>query len=153
VTPYLVDPMDCKQAPCKLPGMETRTPDDFELFLELILEAPRGQRDVFPNKKYKPAWMNDSTADKFPCGGAYCPTSCTSGKCGKCTKCQAGCSAGTCGPNGCAAPGGVVPASNTVPAAETPAAPAGSVAAPPADDMPLVLPVTTATQYPPLPGK
>ena len=54
VTPYLVDPMDCRQAPCKLPGFETRTPDDFELFLELILEAPRGQREVFPNKKYRP---------------------------------------------------------------------------------------------------
>ena len=72
VTPYLVDPMDCRQAPCKLPGFETRTPDDFELFLELILEAPRGQREVFPNKKYRPAWMNDPLADKFPCGGIEC---------------------------------------------------------------------------------
>ena len=69
VTPYLVDAMDCRQAPCQLPGLETRSPDDFELFLELILEAPRGQREVFPHKKYKPAWMNDPSADKIPCGG------------------------------------------------------------------------------------
>src|SRR5207245_78594 len=72
VTPYLVDPMDCKQAPCKLPGLETRTPDDFELFLELILEAPRGQREVFPDKKYKAAWTNDPSASRFPCGGGSC---------------------------------------------------------------------------------
>lgn len=150
VTPYLVDPMDCKQAPCKLPGMETRTPDDFELFLELILEAPRGQREVFPNKKYKPAWMNDSTADKFPCGGGYCPTSCTSGKCGKCAKCQSACGTGTCGSPGCGTPAGVVPASNVVPAAETPKPAVGQA---PADDAPLVLPVTTTTQYPTIPGR
>ncbi|HEX4590939.1 MAG TPA: hypothetical protein VH120_13465, partial [Gemmataceae bacterium] len=86
VTPYLVDAMDCRQAPCKLPGFETRTPDDFELFLELILEAPRGQREVFPDKKYKAAWTNDPTASKFPCGGG------------------AGCAGGTCGTaaGGCA---------------------------------------------------
>ncbi len=29
-----------------LPGQETRSPDDFELFLEGILEAPRGPREV-----------------------------------------------------------------------------------------------------------
>src|SRR5262249_50283386 len=42
VTPRLVDPMDCTQVPKYLPGQETRNPDDFELFLERILEAPRG---------------------------------------------------------------------------------------------------------------
>jgi pilus assembly protein CpaC len=68
VTPHLVDPMDCNQVPKYLPGRETRSPDDYELFLEMILEAPRGQRKVFENKKYKPAWKNDPTADKFPCG-------------------------------------------------------------------------------------
>ena len=90
VTPYLVDAMDCKQAPCKLPGMETRKPDDFELFLETILEAPRGQRDVFPGKKYLPAYKNDPTACKYPCGGdrggcdnGGCQTgNCTTGQCG-----------------------------------------------------------------------
>ncbi|HUR55344.1 MAG TPA: hypothetical protein VMZ71_14520, partial [Gemmataceae bacterium] len=43
VTPRLVGPMDCNQLPKRLPGRETRTPDDYELFLENVLEAPRGQ--------------------------------------------------------------------------------------------------------------
>ncbi len=88
VTPYLVDPDDCRQAPCKLPGVETRTPDDFELFLELILEAPRGQREVFPDKKYKAAWTNDPSASRIPCGGGACAT-------GACGNPAAGCA--TCG--------------------------------------------------------
>ncbi|MFN4257785.1 MAG: type II and III secretion system protein family protein [Gemmataceae bacterium] len=67
VTPRLVDPLDCAQAPCKVPGMETRKPDDFELFLEGIIEAPRGQRKVFHGHRYVPAYMNDSTSQKFPC--------------------------------------------------------------------------------------
>ncbi len=94
VTPYLVDAMDCKQAPCKLPGMESRKPDDFELFLETILEAPRGQRDVFPGKKYMPAYKNDSTANKYPCGGdrGGCDNGCQTG----------GCATGTCGTGNCA---------------------------------------------------
>ena len=58
--------------------METRTPDDFELFLELILEAPRGQREVFPDNKYKAAWTNDPSASQFPCGGGNC----ANGTCG-----------------------------------------------------------------------
>jgi pilus assembly protein CpaC len=142
VTPYLVDPMDCRQAPCKLPGMETRKPDDFELFLELILEAPRGQREVFPNKKYRPAWMNDPTANKFPCGGAQCATPCLSGRCGKCSKCHAGCTDGAC----------VAPAAPASPApAPAPAAvaPASGVAAPAATEAELVPPATTTTVYPP----
>ncbi|MBX7106145.1 MAG: pilus assembly protein N-terminal domain-containing protein, partial [Gemmataceae bacterium] len=93
VTPYLVDPMDCKQAPCKLPGMETRKPDDFELYLESILEAPRGQRDVFPGKKYKAAWKNDPTAEKIPCGGDR-GGDCGNGNCGSGSN---GCANGACG--------------------------------------------------------
>src|SRR5437763_560492 len=91
--------MDCRQAPCQLPGMETRSPDDFELFLELILEAPRGQREVFPNKQYRPAWMNDPSADKFPCGGAggQCSGSGGNGRCAKGGSCQSGCGNGSCG--------------------------------------------------------
>lgn len=93
VTPYLVDPMDCKQAPCKLPGTETRKPDDYELFLETIMEAPRGQRDVFQGKKYKPAWKNDPSADKIPCGGERgCGEGCQNGSCG-----AGGCATGNCG--------------------------------------------------------
>ncbi|MCI0643058.1 MAG: pilus assembly protein N-terminal domain-containing protein, partial [Gemmataceae bacterium] len=40
VTPRLVDAMACTQLPKYFPGRETRSPDDFELFLEGILEAP-----------------------------------------------------------------------------------------------------------------
>ncbi len=67
VTPYLVDPLDCTQLPKYLPGQETRSPDDFELFLEGILEAPRGQREVFQNGRYVPAYKNDPSANLFPC--------------------------------------------------------------------------------------
>src|SRR6185295_19215883 len=111
VTPYLVDPMDCRQAPCKLPGLETRKPDDFELFLELILEAPRGQREVFPDKKYKAAWQNDPSANAFPCGGgAAYGTNGVGGACGN----------GACG----ALPAGLAPANGaTAPAAVPTGAP------------------------------
>jgi pilus assembly protein CpaC len=61
--------MDCSQVPKLLPGQETRTPDDFELYLEGILEAPRGPRDVCPNKHYVPAYKNGPTAGQFPCAG------------------------------------------------------------------------------------
>ncbi len=69
VTPHLVDGMDCSQYPKVLPGQETRSPDDFELFLEGILEAPRGSREVFQNKTYVPAYKNSPTAGQFPCAG------------------------------------------------------------------------------------
>lgn len=116
VTPYLVDPMDCKQAPCKLPGLETRKPDDFELFLETILEAPRGQRDVFPGKKYVAPYKNDPTADKFPCGGDRGGAGCSNGTCGS----------GTCGSgtNGSGSPVAVTPAPAPPPAAPPAAMPA-----------------------------
>jgi pilus assembly protein CpaC len=67
VTPHLVDAMDCRQAPKELPGRETRSPDDYELFLEYLLEAPRGQRQVFENGRYKAAYKNDPSAKQFPC--------------------------------------------------------------------------------------
>lgn len=76
VTPHLVDPMACTQLPTLLPGEETRSPDDFELFLEGILEAPRGQREVCPNKHYVPAWKNGPSATQYPCGGGACGTGC-----------------------------------------------------------------------------
>src|SRR5262249_35813227 len=44
VTPHLVDAQDCGQVARVLPGQETRMADDFELYLEGILEAPRGAR-------------------------------------------------------------------------------------------------------------
>jgi pilus assembly protein CpaC len=69
VTPHLIDPMACDQLPKILPGQETRSPDDFELFLEGILEAPRGPRCVNPNGRYVPAYKNGPTAEIFPCAG------------------------------------------------------------------------------------
>jgi pilus assembly protein CpaC len=69
VTPRLVDAMACNQLPKYLPGDETRSPDDFELFLEGILEAPRGPREVFPDRHYRPAFKNSPTINTFPCAG------------------------------------------------------------------------------------
>lgn len=69
VTPHLVDAMDCAQVPKLLPGQETRTPDDFELFLEGILEAPRGTRQVNHGRRYVPAWKGSPTAQCYPCTG------------------------------------------------------------------------------------
>jgi pilus assembly protein CpaC len=75
VTPHLVDPMACNQLPKILPGEETRKPDDYELFLEGILEAPRGPRVPFPaDRRFVPAYKNGPTAGVFPCG--------TDGRCG-----------------------------------------------------------------------
>jgi pilus assembly protein CpaC len=88
VTPHLVDAMDCRQVPRVLPGEETRSPDDYELFLEGILEAPRGSREVFPGGHYMPAYKNGPTAGQFPCAPP---------------KGRAGCNGGTVG---CAGPGG-----------------------------------------------
>jgi pilus assembly protein CpaC len=72
VTPRLVHPMDPCQTPKRLPGMETRTPDDYELFLENILEAPRGQRKVWSGKCYNASYKCDPTISKFPCAGNVC---------------------------------------------------------------------------------
>jgi pilus assembly protein CpaC len=71
VTVNLVDPLDCSQLPKLLPGEETRRPDDFELFLEGILEAPRGPREVCHDKCYWPAWKNSPSAAQFPCAGGH----------------------------------------------------------------------------------
>ncbi|MCS6864173.1 MAG: pilus assembly protein N-terminal domain-containing protein [Gemmataceae bacterium] len=72
VTPRLVHPMDQCQTPKRLPGQETRTPDDYELFLENILEAPRGQRKVWNGKCYNAAYKCDPTLSKYPCAGNVC---------------------------------------------------------------------------------
>src|SRR5262249_57565985 len=50
-------------------GVERRSPDDFELFLEVILEAPRGPREVFPDGRYRPSYKNGPTAGLMPCAG------------------------------------------------------------------------------------
>ncbi len=115
VTPRLVDALDCNQVPRRVPGKETRAPDDYELFLESIIEAPRGQRQVFVNGKYVPAFKNDRTASQFPCYGPN----------------GLGGAGGTCAPAGPAAVNGyVTPAAQatTLPAAD--AAPVVSIPAP-----------------------
>jgi pilus assembly protein CpaC len=102
VTPHLVDPLDCQQLPKFLPGQETRRADDFELFLEGILEAPRGQREVCPDRHYVPAYKHSPTVQKYPCGANNGTWSCGGPNgCGLKGKngCGNGCSNG-CG-NGC----------------------------------------------------
>jgi len=69
MTPRLVDPADASQMPKPLPGSETRKPDDFEFYLESILEAPRGQRTIFAGREYIPAWKSGPTAGTYPCAG------------------------------------------------------------------------------------
>ena len=99
VTPRLVAPLDCSQLPKRLPGRETRSPDDYELFLENVLEAPRGQRKVFVDRHYNAAYKCDPTVGTYPCIGNLCTG-------------PNGVMGGNCGPNGCAAPaanGGLTP--------------------------------------------
>jgi len=98
VTPRIVAPMNCEQVPGRLPGRETRNPDDYELFLENILEAPRGQRKVWNNRCYNAAWKSSPNAALYPCAGNV-----NGGNGG------AGCANGNCGSGnlGIIGPGGV----------------------------------------------
>jgi len=83
ITPRLIDPADCSQMPKALPGAETRKPDDFEFYLETILEAPRGQRQIWNGWEYVPAWKSSNSAHLYPCpGGAMNGAGgCSDGKC------------------------------------------------------------------------
>src|SRR5207244_2065414 len=69
VTPRLVDPADCSQMPKALPGSETRKVDDYEFYLETILEAPRGPRPIWNGSEYVPAWKSGPSANLYPCPG------------------------------------------------------------------------------------
>jgi pilus assembly protein CpaC len=69
VTPHLVDAQSCGQRPQVLPGQETRSPDDFELFLESILEAPRGPRTICHGRGYEPAFKHSPSYSVYPCAG------------------------------------------------------------------------------------
>src|SRR6185312_1250814 len=109
VTPWLVDAISCNQRPKILPGEETRRPDDFELFLEGIIEAPRGVRQVRQGLHYVPAWMNSPSANKFPCASKY------------------NCGAGGCGVNGCGATGCGMPAGGEMSSAPASMAPANAM--------------------------
>jgi pilus assembly protein CpaC len=52
-------------------ALKPRTsPDDYELFLESILEAPRGQRKVWNGKVYSAPYK---CAPAVPCPGVVCP--------------------------------------------------------------------------------
>ena len=111
VTPRLVEALDCNQVPRRLPGQETRSPDDYELFLEGILEAPRGQRKVWNGHCYNAAYKCDPTYGTFPCAGNVC------GGGGTAAGGAPGCNTGSC-----PAPGAIpyMPAPFTMP---MPAAP------------------------------
>jgi pilus assembly protein CpaC len=112
VTPRLVDPLSCTQMPKYLPGQETRSPDDFELFLERILEAPRGPRRVHDGIAYEAAYRNDPSTVVLPCGGTCASHGlhgrkdleggCPGSACGS-LNVPPCCSIGGagCGPNGC----------------------------------------------------
>ena len=127
VTPRLVHPMDCNQVPRRLPGRESRSPDDYELFLEGILEAPRGQRKVWNGCKYNAAYKCDPTISAIPCIGDLCygPNGTAIG-------------GAACGPNGCA-PGGHV---SVPPVPATPAALAPGHVSSGTTTAPAPLPVT-----------
>jgi pilus assembly protein CpaC len=108
VTPWLVDAESCNQRPKVLPGEETRRPDNFELFLEGIVEAPRGPRTVYNNFHYAPAWVNSPSATQFPCVGKH----------------ECGCGAGRCGANNCAVPVSEQSSPDAMPAPPPPPPPA-----------------------------
>jgi len=107
LTPRLVDALDCNQVPKRVPGRETRSPDDYELFLESLMEAPRGQRKVWNGRCYVPAYKCDPSASAFPCEGNVCNGT-----------------AGGCATNRCAtghAVGGVASIPMTMPSTVAPA--------------------------------
>jgi pilus assembly protein CpaC len=131
ITPRLVDPMACNELPQRLPTKLTRNPDDFELFLEQLIELPRGPRQVCADGCYTAGYKNGPTAATIPCAstprvdlGLRGAGTCASGSCASGT-----CATGTCGqavtaplktsmaPNGTS---GEVPASYTVPYGTTP---------------------------------
>jgi pilus assembly protein CpaC len=86
VTPRLQEAMNCDQVGRRVPGKETRTPDDYELFLESLIEAPRGQRKPWGGRGigYHAAWKCNPAG--FPCQNNICgPTGgCAPGTAGGC---------------------------------------------------------------------
>lgn len=130
VTVSLVDALDKSQRPKMLPGQETRSPTDFELFVEGILEAPRGCRDPFPCKTYVPA---HKLADQFGCPMGHCDNSKLwhkdGGLCGSCgTQCGTGCNTGCA--TGCATGCGTATVNGSAPAAPLAPAPVQTAPAP-----------------------
>lgn len=121
VTPRMAEAMDCAQVPHRVPTKETRGPDDYELFLETLLEAPRGQRKVWNGKCYNAAYKCDPTYGVFPCENNVCP----GGAAG------AGCKTGGCATGGCATTSPILPAAaSTAAPTELPVSVPAAVAAP-----------------------
>jgi pilus assembly protein CpaC len=134
VTPRLIDPADCGQMPKPLPGSETRKPDDFEFFLETMLEAPRGQRNVFEGLQYKPAWMSSPSASVYPCAGGNCGA----GLGGL----HGGCATGNCAPGTCPTGNCGTAHPTATPAVTPPAAlpsTTGAVSSAATEDVPIVI--------------
>jgi pilus assembly protein CpaC len=128
VTPRVQEAMNCNQMGLRVPGRETRTPDDYELFLESLIEAPRGQRRPWAGRGsgYYAAWK--CYPPGFPCQNNICgPMGCGTTDGGK-----PGCATGPCN-----TPGNVP---NTLP-------PAGPVT-PVGGYEPLSSPVTVPVQLP-----
>jgi pilus assembly protein CpaC len=139
VTPYLVDGQSCDQRPQILPGMETRRPDDFELFLEGIIEAPRGPREVCQDHHYVAPYKNSPSAAQYPCVDGRGGGSCGNGGClgsHDLTGPVEHASSGLPVPN--------VPSVSNPAATVTPANPAAPTAPPPV--------AARAAEVPPLPG-
>lgn len=137
VTPHLVDAQSACQVAKVLPGQESRKPDDFELFLEGLLEAPRGPRPVFINGRYVPAHHTGPMADLMPCAGSgdgLVPVAKGSLFLGAHGGRSCDNQTGSCAP---------APAAGSLPTATVPAAP---VAKP---ELPTALPAQKATDVPP----
>jgi pilus assembly protein CpaC len=133
VTPRLQEAMNCDQVGGRVPGKETRGPDDYELFLESLIEAPRGQRKPWGGRGagYNAAWKCNPAG--FPCQNNVCGPNCNqpAGHTG-------GCANGTCAP---ATHGGAVVPHTLPPAPAVPVAPVGGYE-------PLSSPVTIPVQVP-----
>ncbi len=82
VTPHLVDAMTGNQLPCRLPGQETRSPDNFELFLLQMLEAPLGNYPKWQDRRFVAPHMNPEVMEAYPCpaGGAGCQSAVSQGR-------------------------------------------------------------------------
>ena len=124
ITPRLVDPMACNELPQRLPTKLTRTPDDFELFLEQLLELPRGPRQVCgPDGCYTAGYKNGPTGSTIPCASTP-GLNLGHGGCATGT-----CASGTCASGTCPTATGTVTGAATAAPLKTSIAPSGEVPA------------------------
>jgi pilus assembly protein CpaC len=155
VTPRLVDGIACTQIPKWLPGRETRNPDDFELFLEGIMEAPRGPRYVTAHPgDYRAAHTLSPNAGQIPCAqgtghGAHGGAGCASGQCGTgpATAAPATAAPATVAPM---APGAPVAPALPAPGTPVPAGPPVRGIEAPAIPMTPVMPAGGTSSVPPI---